>query len=203
MFSYSHYLVLSYRSTVYKYDLPPATEFVVVVVYKANKRRRFCSGSSHERGKHWCLVWRRSRHHMGDECIHPGHFHSAKVMVIFLLPNAWPKHIQNLNLPWTEIATIGFKNILWPRLWPGKMEVVSAKRPLWRAQPPKWRARLRTQPQVAVFVSKVVIAKVTLNTVLLGFSEKLFCLCPLLRGCVHATIQPYCNTIGDTIPVLA
>jgi hypothetical protein len=29
------YLVLLYQSNVYKHDLPPATEFVVVVVYKS------------------------------------------------------------------------------------------------------------------------------------------------------------------------
>jgi hypothetical protein len=35
-------------------------------------------------------------------------------------------------------------------------------------------------------VSEVVIAKVTLNTVFLGFSEKLFWLCLFFRGCVYA-----------------
>ena len=58
-------------------------------------------------------------------------------------------------------------------------------------QPPKWRAQPRTQPQIAVFVSEVVIAKkVTQNTVFLCFSEKLFWLCPFFRGCVHAKIEP-------------
>ena len=60
------------------------------------------------------------------------------------------------------------------------------------AQPPKWRAQTRTLPQIAVFVSEVVIAKgtSTLFEVVSSFSEKLFCLCLFFRGCVHAKLQP-------------
>jgi hypothetical protein len=48
-------------------------------------------------------------------------------------------------------------------------------------QPPFLRAQPWTQPQIAVSVSKVVIAKVTLNTVFLGFLEKQFWLFPFLE----------------------
>ena len=43
------------------------------------------------------------------------------------------------------------------------------------------RLRPRTRPQIVVFVSEVVIAKVTKNTVFLCFSEKLFWSCPFLE----------------------
>ena len=43
---------------------------------------------------------------MGDECVHLGRFHSDKVMVVFLSPNAHPKIIRNVHLQWTGIASI-------------------------------------------------------------------------------------------------
>ena len=67
---------------------------------------------------------------------------------------------------------------------------VRQKESFWGTQPQSHRLRPRTRPQIVVFVSEVVIAKVTKNTVFLCFSEKLFWSCPFFRGCVHAKMQP-------------
>ena len=128
---------------------------------------------------------------MGGECVHLGRFHSDEVMVVFFIAECASKTHSKIKstldrncYDWLKNHTVAevvgtvFRRLCLP------------KGLFWRAQPPKWRAQPWTQPQIAVFVSEVVIAKVTLNTVLLGFSEKRFCLCPFLRGCVHAKMKP-------------
>ena len=64
---------------MYKYDRPPATEFVVVVV----KNFALAAAMSVENIDTW--VWRHSRHQMGGESVHLGRFHSDEAMVVFLI----------------------------------------------------------------------------------------------------------------------
>jgi hypothetical protein len=83
-------------------------QFVVVVVNHADKGCRFCSGGSHERRKHGYLVWRRSRHGMGDESVHLlRHFQSDKVMVVFFIVECASKFDSKFESRRTGIATIG------------------------------------------------------------------------------------------------
>ena len=114
--------------TVYKYDRPPATEFVVVVVKKANKGCRFRPCGSHERREHWCLVWRHSRHHMVGESVHLRRFHSDEVMVVFLIAECASKTHSKFNSTMNRNCYDWLKNILVFEVVTGRLEVVSTLR---------------------------------------------------------------------------
>ena len=127
---------------------------------------------------------------MGNESVHLRCFHSDEVMVVFFIAECASKFDSKFeSRSSTGIATISKKYTVievegtaFRRLWPAKVLFCCA-------QPPKWCAQSRTEPQIAVFlVSEVVIAsnKGTLFEVVSSFLEKLFWLFLFFRGCVYA-----------------
>ena len=67
---------------------------------------------------------------MGDECVHLGRFYSDKVMVVFLIAECASKTHSKFKSTMDRNFYDWLKNILCPRWWPAKMEVVPAKRAL-------------------------------------------------------------------------
>ena len=112
---------------------------------------------------------------MGGEYVHLRRFHSDEVMVIVLIAECASKTHSNFK------STMDRNCYDWLKKYTVSKVVARDNGGCVRKKGSfDGRAQPRTQPQIAVFVSEVVIAKVTQNTVFSCFSEKRFWLCPFL-----------------------
>ena len=118
----------------------------------------------------------------GEESVHLRRFHSDEVMVVFFIAECASKFDSKFESRSTGIARIGWKTYCDRGCGHSISELVGTafrrlcteKVPFCCTQPPKWRAQPRTQPQIAVFVSKVVITKGTLFEIVSSFRRNYF-----------------------------